>query len=109
MALVALIGAIETAAGDDGAPIGLRALLPIAGQALIERQAEQLRAQGVERILVQVAAISADLTAAFDRIARGGVAIGAVRRPADLAGLVGADDELMLVADGLFAGATLFR
>lgn len=109
MALVALIGAIETAADDDGGPAGLRALLSIAGQTLIERQAEQLRAQGVERILVQVASIGADLTATFDRIARGGVSIGAIRRPADLAGHVGADDQLILVADGLFAGATLFR
>lgn len=101
VALIALVGASETL--PDG---GLRALVTIAGEALIERQAARLADVGVTHIAVAVAAVPAELLAICDRIRRRGIKVTAVRSAADLAMLVGEGDRLLLVADGLRAGAT---
>jgi len=101
VALIALVGASETL--PDG---GLRALVTVAGETLIERQAARLADVGVTHIAVAVAAVPADLLATCDRIRRRGVKVTPVRDAADLTALVQGDDRLMLVADGLRAGGT---
>lgn len=99
--LIALIGASEPL--DDG---HLRALASVAGASIIERQAGRLADIGVEHILVAVAAVPAELLAAFDRIRRRGMKVTPVRSAADMAGLVEKDDRIILVADGLHASGT---
>lgn len=101
MALIALVGASETL--PEG---GLRALVAVAGETLIERQAARLADVGVTHIAVAVAAVPAELTAVCDRIRRRGMTVTPVRAAPDLIGLVEPDDRLILVADGLRAGGT---
>ncbi|MGH6652172.1 MAG: hypothetical protein ACREB7_13695 [Sphingopyxis sp.] len=99
MALIALIGASETL--PDG---GLRALVTVAGETLIERQAARLADVGVAHIAIAVGAVPADLLATCDRIRRRGVKVTPVRAAADLLALVEGDDRIILVTDGLQAG-----
>lgn len=99
MALIALIGASETV--PDG---GLRALVTVAGETLIERQAARLADVGVTHIAVAVGAVPADLIATCDRIRRRGIKVTPVRAAADLLALVEGDDRIILVTDGLRAG-----
>lgn len=101
MALIALIGASETL--PDG---GLRALVTVAGETLIERQASRLADVGVTHVAVAVGAVPADLLTTLDRIRRRGVKVTPVRAAADLVALVAGDDRIILVADGLRAGGT---
>ncbi len=101
VALIALVGASETL--PDG---GLRALVTVAGETLIERQAVRLADVGVTHIAVAVATVPADLLATCDRIRRRGVKVTPVRDAADLTALVQEDDRVLLVADGLRAGGT---
>lgn len=101
MALIALVGASE--ALPDG---GLRALVTVAGETLIERQAARLADVGVTHIAVLVAAVPADLIAACDRIQRRGIKVTPVRAAADLIAIVESDDRIILVADGLRASGT---
>lgn len=99
MALIALIGASETL--PDG---GQRALVTVAGETLIERQAARLADVGVTHVAVAVGAVPADLLATCDRIRRRGVKVTPVRAAADLLALVEGDDRIILVTDGLQAG-----
>lgn len=99
MALIALIGASETV--PDG---GLRALVTVAGETLIERQAARLADVGVTHIAIAVGAVPADLIATCDRIRRRGIKVTPVRAAADLLALVEGDDRIILVTDGLQAG-----
>lgn len=101
MALIALVGASETL--PDG---GLRALVTVAGETLIERQAARLADVGVTHIAVVVAAVPADLIATCDRIQRRGIRVTPVRAAADLVAIVESDDRIILVADGLRASGT---
>ena len=101
MTLIALIGASEVL--PDG---GLRALVTVAGETLIERQAARLVDVGVTHIAVAVAALPAELLATCDRIRRRGLKVTPVRAAADLLGMVEGDDRIILVADGLRAGGT---
>ena len=100
MALIALVGASEML--PDG---GLRALVAIAGETLIERQAARLADVGVTHIAVAVAAVPADLLATCDRIRRRGMKVTPVREASDLMALVEGDYRIILVADGLRAGS----
>lgn len=99
--LIALVGASETL--PDG---GLRALVAIAGETLIERQAARLADVGVTHIAVVVAAVPAELLATCDRIRRRGMQVTPVRAASDLMTLVEGEDRIILVADGLRAGGT---
>lgn len=101
VALIALIGASETL--PDGS---LRALVAIAGETLIERQAARLADVGVTHIAVAVGAVPAELLATCDRIRRRGLKVTPVRTAADLMAIIGGDDRIILVADGLRAGGT---
>src|SRR3546814_8038730 len=99
MALCALVGASETR--PDGS---LRALVTVAGETLIERQAARLADVGVAQIAVAVGAVPGELLAACDRIRRRGMKVTPVRAAGDLVPLVESDDRIILVADGLRAG-----
>lgn len=99
--LIALIGASEPL--SDG---HLRALASVAGVSIIERQAGRLADIGVEHIMVAVAAVPAELLAAFDRIRRRGMKVTPVRDAADMTGLFEKEDRIILVADGLHASGT---
>jgi len=101
VALIALVGATETL--PDG---GLRALVTVAGETLIERQAARLADVGVTQIAVAVGAVPSELLATCDRIRRRGLTVTPVRSASDLLAIVRADDRLLLVADGLRAGPT---
>ena len=100
-ALIALVGASETL--PDGS---LRALVTVAGETLIERQAARLADVGVAHIAVAVGAVPGELLAACDRIRRRGMKVTPVRTASDLVPLVEGDDRIILVADGLRAGGT---
>ncbi|MBB5706867.1 hypothetical protein [Sphingopyxis panaciterrulae] len=101
MALIALVGASEIL--PDG---GLRALVAIAGETLLERQAARLADVGVTHMAVAVGAVPGELLATCDRIRRRGMTVTPVRAAGDLMPLVQADDHILLVADGLRAGGT---
>lgn len=101
MTLIALIGASEVL--PDGA---LRALVTVAGETLIERQAARLADVGVTHIAVAVGTVPAELLATCDRMRRRGMKVTPVRAAPDLMTLVESDDQIILVADGLRAGGT---
>src|SRR3546814_12492822 len=84
----------------------LRALVSVAGETLIERQAARLADVGVAQIAVAVGAVPGELLAACDRIRRRGMKVTPVRAASDLVPLVEGDDRIILVADGLRAGGT---
>lgn len=101
MALIALVGASEPL--PDG---GLRALVSVAGETLLERQAARLADVGVAHIAISVGAVPGELLATCDRIRRRGMKVTPVRAADDLLPLVESDDRIILVADGLRAGGT---
>ena len=101
MAVIALVGGSELL--PDG---GLRALATVAGETLIERQVLRLSDVGVHHIALVVGQVSAELPDTCDRIQRRGTKITPVRTAQDLSQLVGADDRVILVTDGLRAGGT---
>ena len=73
MALGALIGAYQE---DESG--GLRALLPLAGQTLIEYQARCAAAAGAVPLLVLVERVPVALNEAFERLRAEGIAVVAV-------------------------------
>lgn len=99
MALVALIAASELL--DDGST--LRALAPVAGETIVERQAARALGAGAETLFIVVAAVPAELLQALDRIRRRGVRVHVVRDAADLQTALQPTDRVLLVADGLMA------
>lgn len=99
MALVALIAASELL--DDGST--LRALAPVAGETIVERQGARALGAGAEILFVTVAAMPPELLQALDRIRRRGVRVQVVRDAADLQTALQPTDRVLLVADGLMA------
>ena len=96
MALGALIGAYQE---DESG--GLRALLPLAGQTLIEYQARCLAALGVAPLLVLVERVPIALNDAFERLRGEGIAVVAVSDGAEAASRFEAGTEVILLADGI--------
>ena len=96
MALGALIGAYQE---DESG--GLRALLPLAGQTLIEYQARCLAALGVAPLLVLVERVPIALNDAFERLRGEGIAVVAVSDGAEAASRFEAGTEVILLADGV--------
>lgn len=98
-ALAALIPAYaEVAEGD-----ALRCVLPIAGHLLIEHQARQAAQAGARTIVLAVERVPAPLTAAIDRLRRGGLNVEVARTVADAADRIHPDERLLVIADGLIA------
>ncbi len=96
MALGALIGAYQ----EDEAG-GLRALLPLAGQTLIEYQARCLVALGAAPVLVLVDRLPVALNDAFERLRSEGIAVVAVSDAVEAASRFEAGTEVILLADGI--------
>ncbi len=96
MALGALIGAYQE---DESG--GLRALLPLAGQTLIEYQARCLAALGATPLLVLVERVPVALNEAFERLRGEGIAVVAVSDGAEAASRFEAGTDVILLADGI--------
>ena len=96
MALGALIGAYQE--DEAGA---LRALLPLAGQTLIEYQARCLAGLGAAPLLVLVERVPIALNEAFERLRAEGIAVVAVGDGAEAASRFEAGSEVILLADGI--------
>jgi len=96
MALGALIGAYQE---DDSG--GLRALLPLAGQTLIEYQARCLAALGAAPVLVLVDRLPVALNDAFERLRGEGISVVAVSDAAEAASRFEAGTDVILLADGI--------
>ena len=96
MALGALIGAYQE---DESG--GLRALLPLAGQTLIEYQARCLAALGAAPLLILVERVPVALNDAFERLRGEGIAVIAVSDGAEAASRFEPGTDVILLADGI--------
>lgn len=96
MALGALIAAYQE--DDQG---GLRALLPLAGQTLIEYQARCLAAAGAAPITVLVERVPPALNEAFERLRQDGINLIAVGDGTEAATRFEAGSLILLMADGI--------
>jgi hypothetical protein len=96
MALGALIAAYQE--DDQG---GLRALLPLAGQTLIEYQARCLAAAGAAPITVLVERIPPALNEAFDRLRLDGINLIAVSDGIEAATRFEAGALILMLGDGI--------
>ena len=96
MALGALIGAYQE---DESG--GLRALLPLAGQTLIEYQARCLAALGAAPLLVLVERVPVALNDAFERLRGEGISVVAVSDGIEAASRFEAGTDVILLADGI--------
>jgi hypothetical protein len=106
VALVALISAYQESDEPGGA---LRAVLPLAGRTVIERQAKLAAAAGARRIIVLVERVAPELLAAVDRLRRDGLPVALARSAAEAADLVDPSDPLLLVADGFIGDESQIR
>ena len=97
MALTALIAAYQES-NEPGGP--LRAILPLAGRTLLERQARLAVGAGAARILILVERVPPELLAAVDRLRRAGLAVLLARGAAEAADQIDPSDPLLLIADG---------
>ena len=96
MATGALIGAYQE---DDAG--GLRALLPLAGETLLDYQVRCLASVGAAPIVVFVEKIPPALQLAFERLRAGGIAVVAVSDAAEAASRFEAGSDAILLADGI--------
>jgi len=96
MALGALIGAYQE---DDSG--GLRALLPLAGQTLVEYQLRCLAAAGAAPLVVLVERVPPALNEAFERLRGEGIAVTCVGDGREAASRFEAGSDLILLADGV--------
>lgn len=90
---------------------GLRAALPLAGRSVIAWQAALLHSLGVERVLCLT-----DTTTASDELLQlqhaletGGIAFHALKGFAAIPALVRAEDDLVIIADGLLPDRAIVR
>lgn len=97
MALTALISAYQESDEPGGA---LRAVLPLAGRTVVERQAKLAVLAGARRIILLVERVGPDLAAAVDRLRREGLQVSLARSAEDAAEEVDPSDPILLIADG---------
>lgn len=81
-----------------------RALLPLAGQTLIEYQVRVARACGAAHIVVLVERIPAPLVAAFDRLRAEGIDIEIARTASEAADRIHPEEQLLVMGGGVVAG-----
>jgi hypothetical protein len=79
----------------------LAATLPVGGVTLIEFQARLLIAAGASQIVVVVSRLTPELLGAINRLGRRGVAVDAVRTPAEALAKLHPLARVMWLADGL--------
>ena len=96
LALAALIAAYHES-GESGA---LRAVLPLAGRSLVERQARLAARAGATRIVILVERLPAELGAALERLRRDKVPIHVARDVDEAAETIEPADRLLLIGDG---------
>ncbi|HEX8643285.1 MAG TPA: hypothetical protein VF702_05155 [Allosphingosinicella sp.] len=106
MALTALISAYQES-DEPGGP--LRAVLPLAGRTLIERQAKLAWLAGARKILVLVERVPPALAAAIDRLRRDGLPVLLARSAEEAAEQVDPADPLLLIADGFIGEESQVR
>jgi len=101
LALAALIGAYHEA-GEAGV---LRAVLPLAGRTVIERQARLAAAAGATRIVLVAERMPIELVSAIDRLRRARLPVEVARSAEEAAETIDPDDRLLLIADGAVVDA----
>jgi hypothetical protein len=106
VALTALISAYQES-DEPGGP--LRAVLPLAGRTLVERQAKLAALAGARKIVVLVERVAPDLLAAIDRLRREGLTVMLSRSAEEAAGQVDPSDPLLLIADGFIGDEAQIR
>ena len=79
----------------------LAATLPVGGVTLIEFQARLLIAAGASQIVVMVSRLTPELLGAINRLGRRGVAVDAVRGPAEALAKLHPLARVLWLADGL--------
>jgi hypothetical protein len=106
VALTALISAYQES-DEPGGP--LRAVLPIAGRTLIERQAKLAARAGARKIVILVERVAPDLLGAVDRLRREGLPVLLARSAEEAAEQVDPSDPLLLIADGFVGDESQLR
>ena len=96
--LVALLSSLEPAGNGASCP---RAFLRVAGQSVIERQADLALALGSERIVCFGSGLTPELLAVQHKVERQGQRFHLLRTVDALRGQVAAADELLVLADGI--------
>jgi len=96
MAIGALIGAYQE--DETG---GLRALLPLAGETLLDYQVRCVASVGAAPIVVYVERIPPALQLAFERLRAGGISVVAVSDAAEAASRFEAGSHVLMLADGI--------
>lgn len=100
IALLSLIGRIED---DTSAPV---AGLGLAGTTIVERQLDLALSLGCERIICLMTAGEDPPASLENAVTSAGVKLSTITAPHGLLGLVGANDELLVIADGLVPAGT---
>jgi hypothetical protein len=87
----------------------LAATLPIGGVTLIEFQARLLIAAGASQIAVVVARLTPELLGAINRLSKRGIAVDAVRGPAEALAKLHPLARVVWLADGLVTTSTIIE
>lgn len=95
MAVLIIAGESE----DDASGV-LAAMLPFAGQTLLEYQVRLARACGGGHIVVLVEQLPAAMVALFDRLRADGIDVDVAREPRDAADRIHPDEQVLLLAPG---------
>lgn len=98
-----LAGLVMTDDDAFAAGVPSRALLPVAGQTLVEYQVRVARACGAGHIVVLVDRIPAPLVAAFDRLRADGIAIEIARNASEAADRIHPEEQLLVMGGGIVA------
>jgi hypothetical protein len=85
----------------------LAATLPVGGVTLIEFQARLLIAAGASQIIVVVSRLTPELLGAINRLGRRGIAVDAVRGPAEVLAKLHPLARVMWLADGLMTTSVM--
>lgn len=104
--LIALLSTVLPADPRGGAP---RAFQDILGSNLLLRQLAQIRALGIQHCIVAVESDSGALEAAIARAELNGMHIDIVKSPRQCAELIDAQQDVLLLGDGIFADPSLLR
>ena len=97
---VALLSLMDAAHGE---PQGLRGLLPIGGRSILRHQLGLALALGCARIVVLAETLTGDLVALQHAAEAGGARFHVIASARALAPLVAAEDELLVLGEGLLA------
>jgi len=97
---VALLSLMDAAVGE---PAGLRGLLPIGGRSILRHQLGLAMALGCARIVVLAEELTGDLVALQHAAEAGGARFHVIASARALAPLVAAEDELVVLGEGLLA------